>query len=74
MPMIRVEMFAGRTPEQKRNFAKAVTDSFVQICGGTPQSVQIVFSDVEKSDWATAGKLASDAAPAAAAAPVAKSA
>ncbi len=62
MPMIRVEMFSGRTLDQKRDFAKAVTDSFVSICGGTPQSVQIVFQDVQKGDWATAGKLASDAA------------
>lgn len=66
MPMIRVEMFAGRTPEQKRKFAQAVTESFVTHCGGTPQSVQIVFQDVDKGDWATAGKLASDPAPAAA--------
>jgi 4-oxalocrotonate tautomerase len=64
MPIIRVEMFPGRTAEQKRNFAKAVTDSFVASCGGTPQSVQIVFQDIEKENWATAGKLASDAAPA----------
>lgn len=64
MPMIRVEMFPGRSLEQKRAFAKAVTDSFVAICGSTPQSVHIVFAEVEKSDWATAGKLASDAAPA----------
>lgn len=64
MPIVRVEMFAGRTTQQKRDFAKAVTESFVSICGGTPQSVQIVFQDVAKDNWATAGKLASDAAPA----------
>ncbi|MBM3522568.1 MAG: 4-oxalocrotonate tautomerase [Alphaproteobacteria bacterium] len=44
----------------------AVTNSFVAICGSTSQGVHIVFAEVEKSDWATAGKLASDAAPAAA--------
>jgi 4-oxalocrotonate tautomerase len=64
MPMIRVEMFPGRTLDQKRAFAKAVTESFVSICGGTPQSVQIVYQDVAKDDWAVAGNLASDAAPA----------
>lgn len=69
MPMIRVEMFPGRSLEQKRAFAKAVTDSFVTICGGAPQGVQIVFTEIEKSDWATAGRLASDAAPATAAPP-----
>ncbi len=60
MPVIRVEMFAGRTPEQKRALAKALTDAFVTAVGGTPQAVQVILQDVEKSDWATAGVLASE--------------
>jgi len=63
MPMIRVEMFPGRTQEQKAAFARAVTDAFVSICGGTPESVHIVYRDVPRTDWAVAGKLASDGAP-----------
>ena len=63
MPMIKVEMYPGRTVEQKRAFAKAITESFVTICGGTTQSVHVVFQDVAKSDWAVAGVLGSDAAP-----------
>jgi 4-oxalocrotonate tautomerase len=57
VPMIRVEMFEGRTDEQKARFAEAATAAFVETCGGTTQSVQIVFQDVKPSDWATAGKL-----------------
>ncbi|MBM3571977.1 MAG: 4-oxalocrotonate tautomerase [Alphaproteobacteria bacterium] len=64
MPMIRVEMFAGRSREQKRAFTKAVTDAFVQTCGGTPQSVQVVFFDVEKDDWGVNGRLVTDPTPA----------
>ena len=60
MPMIKVELFPGRTTDQKRAFAKAVTEAFVTHCNGTPQSVQIIFQDVAKEDWATAGRLASD--------------
>ncbi len=60
MPMIRVEMFPGRTADQKRALVKALTEAFVSTAGGTPQGVQIVLSEVEKSDWATAGVLASD--------------
>ena len=59
MPIIRVEMFDGRTREQKEKFARAVTENFVSFCGGTPQSVQVIFSDVSRDDWATAGTLAS---------------
>jgi 4-oxalocrotonate tautomerase len=60
MPVIRVEMFAGRSHEQKQSFAKAVTENFVSICGGSPQSVQIIFNDIARENWATAGTLAGD--------------
>lgn len=60
MPIIRIEMFEGRTTEQKRACAEAMTKAWCDTCGGTPAAVQIVFTDVAKSDWATAGRLASD--------------
>lgn len=60
MPMIRVEMFAGRTVDQKRALVKELTEAFVRAAGGNPQSVQVVLSDVEKSDWAAGGQLYSD--------------
>ena len=60
MPVIRVEMFKGRTPEQKSALVREVTDAFVRTAGGTPEAVQIVITDVEKSDWAVAGTLASN--------------
>lgn len=58
--MIRVEMFTGRNSDQKRAFSKAIAEAFVATCGGTLQSVQVVFADVEKSDWAVNGALCSD--------------
>ena len=60
MPIIRIEMFEGRSTEQKRACAEAVTKAWCDTCGGTPAAVTVVFTDVAKSDWATAGKLASD--------------
>lgn len=63
MPIIRIEMFEGRTPDQKRACAEAVTKAWCDTCGGTPQMVTVVFTDVAKHDWATAGRLASDPKP-----------
>lgn len=60
MPVIRIEMFEGRTTDQKRACAEAVTKAWVDTCGGTPSAVTVIFTDVAKSDWATAGRLASD--------------
>ncbi|MGE0211936.1 MAG: 4-oxalocrotonate tautomerase [Parvibaculaceae bacterium] len=63
MPIIRVEMFKGRTREQKRALVKELTDTFIRTCGGKPESVQIVIVDVAKEDWGTAGVLMADKYP-----------
>jgi len=60
MPTIRVEMFEGRTPEQKQAFVKAITEATVNTLGGSPDSVNVVIFDVSKSDWATGGVLWND--------------
>lgn len=60
MPLIHVSLFEGRTVDQKRGFAVAVTADAVHTLKCTPESVEVIFQDVKKSDWATAGKLASD--------------
>jgi len=63
MPIIRIEMFKGRTREKKRELARELTDAFVRVCGGTPESVTIVMQDVDKTDWAVAGTLMADKYP-----------
>lgn len=60
MPTIRVEMFEGRTEEQKRAYAKALTEATVKVLGGSPEAVDILFYDLKRSDWATGGVLWSD--------------
>lgn len=65
MPVIQVDMFAGRTADKKRELVKALTDAFVTVTGAKPQSVHVILRDVEKHDWGVAGALCSDAQPAA---------
>ena len=62
MPTIHVELFAGRTLEQKRALAQALTDATVKTLGGSADSVDVIFRDVERHDWATGGQLWSDKA------------
>ncbi len=65
MPTIHVELFKGRTIEQKRALAAALTEAVVKTLGGAPDSVDVIFRDVERHDWATAGQLWSDKLPSA---------
>ncbi len=60
MPTIRIEMFEGRTPEQKRALAAAITEACVMSIGASPDSVDIVMFDVPKHNWATGGVMWSD--------------
>lgn len=60
MPTIRVELFAGRTVEQKRALARTLTDATATTLGVRPDSIDVIFTDVEKSDWASGGRLWSD--------------
>jgi 4-oxalocrotonate tautomerase len=63
MPIIRVEMFSGRSREQKRLLVRELTDTFVRVAGGKPDSVTIVLHDIEKEDWGAAGALMADKYP-----------
>jgi 4-oxalocrotonate tautomerase len=60
MPTINVQLFEGRTLEQKRAFAKAVTEAACSTLNCTPESVDVLIQEMKKEDWATAGKLWSD--------------
>jgi 4-oxalocrotonate tautomerase len=59
MPIVMVDMYEGRTPEQKKQLVKGITESFEKI--GTPaEAVHIILRDHPKGNCAQGGKLASD--------------
>ena len=60
MPTLRVELLEGRTPEQKKELVKALTQAVVDTLGSKPESVDILLYDIRRSDWATAGVLWSE--------------
>jgi 4-oxalocrotonate tautomerase len=62
MPTIRIELFEGRTAAQKAELAQKITQACVQVLGGSADGVDILFFDIAKSDWATAGVLWSEKA------------
>ncbi len=60
MPIVRIELWPGRTHEQKAQLTRAITDALVSIARTTPEAVIVVFEDVAKENWGQGGKLASD--------------
>jgi 4-oxalocrotonate tautomerase len=60
MPMITVQMFPGRTQEQKAELARRLTDAFLETCGSpgqTANGVWVVIDEVPREHWAVGGKL-----------------
>ena len=61
MPTLHIELFAGRSSEQKRELVAALTSETCRVLGCEPGAVDIILIDVERENWATGGKLWSDA-------------
>ena len=55
MPYIQISLYPGRSEEQKQEFAKAVTDSAVDILKTKKEHVIVVFDENPKENWFLAG-------------------
>jgi 4-oxalocrotonate tautomerase len=60
MPTIRVDLFEGRTPEQKKKLVQALTQACVDTIGSKAESVDILLYDIKPANWATGGELWSE--------------
>ena len=60
MPTMHIELFAGRTTEKKRELVEALTRETCRVLDCTPDAVTIIFTEVERNNWATGGRLWSE--------------
>ena len=51
MPLVDVTWFVGRTEEQKELLATAISQAFVNIGGALPDTVHVIFRDIDRSQW-----------------------
>ncbi len=57
MPVVTIEWYEGRTPEQKREIAERLTELLAEVGGMSPDQVWIRFVDSPRSDWAIGGEI-----------------
>lgn len=62
MPVVVVEMWEGRTEEQKEKLIKGITRAFEEI-GVKAEWLSIIIHDVPRSNWGTRGEQASKLSP-----------
>ena len=58
MPVVIVEMWEGRTEEQKERLIEGITKAFNEI-GVKAEWLNIIIHDVPKTNWGTHGEQAS---------------
>ena len=59
MPVVIVEMWEGRTIEQKKQLVEGITSTMVNL-DIPKEAVHIIIKDNPKHNWGMGGKLASE--------------
>lgn len=60
MPIVTIELIEGRSVEQKREMAKKITETIVEITKIQQDAVEIIFHDMKKENYSKGGLLAID--------------
>ena len=63
MPVVTVQLWTGRTVNQKRRLVAAITEAMVQHADCGPDHLHVIIQDVPKDSWGRAGKLGTDNEP-----------
>ena len=61
MPVVTVEMWEGRSPEQKEKLIKSLYKAFEESLGTKSESLQVIIHDIPKTNWGSKGEQASKA-------------
>ncbi|MBK5571553.1 4-oxalocrotonate tautomerase family protein [Ensifer sp. SSB1] len=56
MPIVRIELFPGRSHATKMEIASAITHALEEKAGIQPSATTVIFSEIPPSDWVVAGK------------------
>ena len=51
MPIIRIEMWEGRTTEQKKELVETLSKETARITGCSIESIYVIIDDIKKENW-----------------------
>jgi 4-oxalocrotonate tautomerase len=60
MPVVQVYLYKGRSKEVKKELVRRISKDFQEVANIAPESLHVLFHDMEKDDWGTKGTLASE--------------
>ncbi len=56
MPLVKIELFPGRSPEKKAELAREITTTLERVAGIKPEATTVMFAEVKPEDWFVAGE------------------
>ncbi len=60
MPVVTVQLWEGRTLDQKRALVEAITEAMIEHAGADPSGLHVILQEIPKENWARAGVLGVD--------------
>ena len=57
MPVVTVEMYEGRSTEQKQALVEDITTAMVEHADASPECLHVIIHDVPKENWGRDGRL-----------------
>lgn len=62
MPVVTIQLWEGRTLNQKRRLVGAITEAMVEHAGASPEALHVILHEIPKENWGRAGVLGIDRA------------
>ncbi len=56
MPVVKIDMWSGRSVEEKEKIIQKVTDAICETCGCPKEAVTVVIDEIPKENWGSAGE------------------
>jgi 4-oxalocrotonate tautomerase len=60
MPVVTVQLWEGRTLEQKRALVEAITKAMVKHAGARPDALHVILQEIPRENWGRGGVLGID--------------
>jgi len=60
VPIVHVELFEGRSVEQKRELVQGITEVVARTCGVSPDGVHVLIEEKSRENWGRGSVLAVD--------------
>jgi 4-oxalocrotonate tautomerase len=60
MPIVRIDLLEGRTPERKAELIRRVTEAVVAVLRVQPEQVRVLLTEVPPAHWGIGGTTAAE--------------